>query len=165
MTSSGAVNTLPSQKSPKPSLIQYPQQHHSLPRRKGDLGTSAGGGGRRDGQRAQHGRRGGTASDSGEPLVEYFVPRSVSEFNLAGVVSDIVVVPPPPSSVIRPSSAASVLRTSASGRAAGDPAVGGTRSREKMVTFEDDPIIQGGTQVVNRKAGVGVGQALEDVFM
>jgi hypothetical protein len=34
-----------------------------------------------------------------------------------------------------------------------------------MVTFEDDPIVQGGTQVLNRKAGVGVGQALEDVFM
>jgi hypothetical protein len=90
------------------------------------------------------------------------VPRSVSEFNLAGVVSDIVMVPPPPSSVIRPSSAASVLRTSSSGR---DPAAGGTRSREKMVTFEDDPIIQGGTQVANRKTSVGVGQALEDVFM
>jgi hypothetical protein len=90
------------------------------------------------------------------------VPRSVSEFNLAGVVSDIVMVPPPPSSVIRPSSAASVLRTSSS--SSRDPAAGGTRSREKMVTFEDDPIIQG-TQLVNRKATVGVGQALEDVFM
>jgi hypothetical protein len=94
--------------------------------------------------------------------VEYFVPRSVSEFNLAGVVSDIVVVPPPPSSVIRPSSAASVLRSSSNGR---DTAAGGTRSREKMVTFEDDPIIQSGTQLVKRKSGVGVGQALEDVFM
>ena len=92
--------------------------------------------------------------------MEYFVPRSVSEFNLAGVVSDIMVVPPPPSSVIRPSSAASVLRSSSR-----DTAAGGPRSREKMVTFEDDPIIQSGTQLVNRKSGVGVGQALEDVFM
>lgn len=92
--------------------------------------------------------------------MEYFVPRSVSEFNLAGVVSDIVVVPPPPSSVIRPSSAASVLRSSSRVTAAGS-----TRSKEKMVTFEDDPIIQSGTQLVNRKSGVGVGQALEDVFM
>jgi hypothetical protein len=82
----------------------------------------------------------------------------VSEFNLAGVVSDIVVVPPP-SSVIRPSSAASVLRSSGKGTVAG-----GTRSREKMVTFEDDPVIHSGTQLVNRKS-VGVGQALEDVFM
>lgn len=94
--------------------------------------------------------------------MEYFVPRSVSEFNLAGVVSDMVMVPPPPSSVMRPSSAASVLRTSSNGR---DSAASTARSREKMVTFEDDPIIQSGTQGVNRKAGVGVGQALEDVFM
>ena len=93
--------------------------------------------------------------------MEYFVPRSVSEFNLAGVVSDIIMVPPPPSSIVRPSSAASVLRTSSNGR---DAVAGATKSREKMVTFEDDPIIQSGAQV-NRKAGVGVGQALEDVFM
>lgn len=160
MSSSGVAKT---QKNLKPALIQYPQQHHSLPRRKADVGTSAAAGGaRREGQRSQHGRRSGTTSDSGEPLVEYFVPRSVSEFNLAGVVSDIVVVPPPPSSIIRPSSAASVLRTSTSGR---DPAASGTRSKEKMVTFEDDPVIQGSTQMVNRKAGVRTGQALEDVFM
>lgn len=149
------------QKNLKPALIQYPQHHHSLPRRKGDVGTTIGGA-RREGQRGQHGRRSGTNSDSGEPLVEYFVPRSVSDFNLAGVVSDIVMVPPPPSSVVRPSSAASVLRTSSNGR---DPPAGTARSREKMVTFEDDPIRQSSTQVVNRKAGVGVGQALEDVFM
>jgi hypothetical protein len=55
-----------------------------------------------------------------------------------------------------------VLRTSSNGR---DSAAGAARSREKMVTFEDDQIIQSGTQVANRKAGVGVGQALEDVFM
>lgn len=90
------------------------------------------------------------------------MPRSVSEFNLAGVVSDIVMVPPPPSSVIRPSSAASVLRTSSSGR---DSVAGGSRSREKMVTFEDDPVNQSDAQGINRKQSVGVGQALEDVFM
>ena len=56
-------------------------------------------------------------SDSGEPLVEYFVPRSISEFNL----SDMVVVPP-----LRPCSA---LRT-------GSRAV----SRDKMVTFEDEAL-------------------------
>jgi hypothetical protein len=72
----------------------------------------------------------------------------------------MVLVPPPPSSVIRPSSAASVLRSSSK-----DTAACGTRSREKMVTFEDDPIIQSGTQLVNRKSGVGMGQVLEDVFM
>ena len=149
------------QKILKPALIQYPQHHHSLPRRKGDVGTATGGA-RREGQRSQHYRRSGTNSDSGEPLVEYFVPRSVSEFNLAGVVGDMVVVPPPPSSVMRPSSAASVLRTSSNGR---ESAACAARSREKMVTFEDDPIIQSGMQVVNRKTGVGVGQALEDVFM
>jgi hypothetical protein len=86
----------------------------------------------------------------------------VSEFNLAGVVSDLVMVPAPPSTVMRPSSAASVLRTSSNGR---ETASGTVRCREKMVTFEDDPIVQGGTQVVNRKVGVGVSQALEDVFM
>jgi hypothetical protein len=53
-----------------------------------------------------------------------------------------------------------VLRSSAK-----DTATGGTRSREKMVTFEDDPIIQSSTQLVNRKSAVAVGQALEDVFM
>ena len=69
--------------------------------------------------------------------MEYFVPRSVSEFNL----SDMVVVPPP-ASVVRPSSAASVLRT-------GNRAV----SREKMVTFEDEAMPPSQRQ------------ALEDVFM
>ncbi|PNF25195.1 hypothetical protein B7P43_G17796 [Cryptotermes secundus] len=156
---SGPAKIQPSQKNLKPSLVQYPQHHHSLPRRKGDAGAAASIA-RREAQRSQRGCRGGATSDSGEPLVEYFVPRSVSEFNLAGVVSDIMVVPPPPSSVIRPSSAASVLRSSSR-----DTAAGGARSREKMVTFEDDPIIQSGTQLVNRKSGVGVGQALEDVFM
>jgi len=65
-----------------------------------------------------------------EPLIEYFVPRSVSEFNLSVLVDPIPPLPP------------SALRTS------------NTRSRDKMVTFEDDQMSP------PRKP-----TTLEDVFM
>ncbi|XP_049829207.1 uncharacterized protein LOC126267939 [Schistocerca gregaria] len=90
-------------------------------------------------------------------LVEYFVPRSVSEFNLAGVVppppqhAAALAAPATPTPAPRPSSAASVLRGSSTSASRGCEA----RSREKMVTFEDDP-----TVTPARKA-----LALEDVFM
>lgn len=84
-------------------------------------------------------------------MVEYFVPRSVSEFNLAGVVAGSVPPPPPPQ-VPRPSSAASVLRTPGSSTKSE-----GSRGREKMVTFEDDPVVA--------SPGVRKALALEDVFM
>lgn len=51
-----------------------------------------------------------------EPLIEYFVPRSVSEFNLSVLVDPIPPLPP------------SALRSSLS------------KSRDKMVTFEDDQV-------------------------
>lgn len=85
--------------------------------------------------------------------LEYFVPRSVSEFNLAGMVTDVVLIPPPPQTVIRPSSATGVLRTARQG----DPIlIANGKSKEKMVTFEDDPVA-----VANRKNLT----AIEDVFM
>ncbi|KAG7197179.1 hypothetical protein KM043_007259 [Ampulex compressa] len=81
---------------------------------------------------------------------EYFVPRSVSEFNLAAAaVTDMAVPPPPPpsSSALRPPSA--VTPPIAAGTAAPsttalaqprllDNTGTATRSREKMVTFEDE---------------------------
>lgn len=98
---------------------------------------------------------------------EYFVPRSVSEFNLAAAVTDMAVPPPPPASVLRPSSAMTPPVTS------GMPVVatsqtrlldaGGcntaTRSREKMVTFEDEGL--GVTSTPTRKNL----PALDNVFM
>lgn len=58
---------------------------------------------------------------SNEPLVEYFIPRSISEFNLS-IINNESLPPLPPSALKTPSK---------------DQA----RSREKMVTFEDDAII------------------------
>ena len=74
-------------------------------------------------------------------LFEYFVPRSVSEFNLAAAINEIAV-PPPPSSVLRPIVTIIPPKTSNSisgsqGRTA-DLNTGVTRNREKMVTFEED---------------------------
>ncbi|RZF41193.1 hypothetical protein LSTR_LSTR011574 [Laodelphax striatellus] len=66
------------------------------------------------------------------PAVEYFVPRSVSEFNLS-----ILVDPPLPPSALRSSN---------------------IRSRDKMVTFEDDPVPTAHQQNIKPIA-------LEDVFM
>ncbi|KAK6636449.1 hypothetical protein RUM43_010110 [Polyplax serrata] len=129
-------------------------QTHTLPRR-----------GREDDKariRFDEFQRGSSTRCSGSSLIkspgstealEYFVPRSVSEFNLAGIVTDVVLIPPPPQAVIRPSSAASVLRT---GRL-GDPIlIGNGKTKEKMVTFEDDALT-----VANRKNLT----AIEDVFM
>lgn len=104
-------------------------KHYSLPRRR--EGYSAGGHFTRSTAIRNSTGGPGTRSSS-EPLVEYFVPRSVSEFNLSVLVDP--PVPPPPPSALRSSN---------------------TRSRDKMVTFEDDR-----SGHLNRKA-----VALEDVFM
>ncbi|KAL0266665.1 UNVERIFIED_CONTAM: hypothetical protein PYX00_009149 [Menopon gallinae] len=142
-------------KNPVPILKQPGKvtETHTLPRRREDD---------RNRLRFSEFQRGSITRCSGSSLIktagsedtlEYFVPRSVSEFNLAGIVTDVVLVPPPPQTVIHPSSAASVLRT---GRL-GDPVlIGNCKSREKMVTFEDDPV---GSS--NRKNLT----AIEDVFM
>ncbi|KAI4492215.1 hypothetical protein M0802_009905 [Mischocyttarus mexicanus] len=85
---------------------------------------------------------------------EYFVPRSVSEFNLAAtVVTDIAVAPLPPTSVLRPSSvitppASGLTTNNASAINQGrllDPSNTTTRSREKMVTFEDEGVNSAGS--------------------
>ncbi|XP_043499084.1 uncharacterized protein LOC122522251 [Polistes fuscatus] len=89
---------------------------------------------------------------------EYFVPRSVSEFNLAAtVVTDIAVAPLPPTSALRPSSVitppASGLTTNTSATNQGrllDASNTTTRSREKMVTFEDEGVNSAGS-ASNRK--------------
>lgn len=75
-------------------------------------------------------------------LFEYFVPRSVSEFNLAAAINEIAV-PPPPSSVLRPIVTIIPPKTSNSvgggqGRTAEVNTGVTTRNREKMVTFEED---------------------------
>lgn len=112
-------------------------KHYSLPRkREGLRGYSVGG----NFTRAIPTRNStGGPKLSSEPLVEYFVPRSVSEFNLSVLVSDPIPALPP-----------SALRSSKDLT---------TRSKDKMVTFEDDQVaLQAGQQI--RKA-----VALEDVFM
>lgn len=109
----------------------HDMKHYSLPRRR--EGYSAGGNFNRSS--AIRNSMGGPGTRTNpEPLVEYFVPRSVSEFNLSVLVDP--PVPPPPPSALRSANA---------------------RSRDKMVTFEDDRL-SGSHQ--NRKA-----VALEDVFM
>ena len=73
-------------------------------------------------------------------LFEYFVPRSVSEFNLAAAISEIAV-PPPPASVLRPNvtTVPPTTSNSVSGSHSGRTVdVTVTRNREKMVTFEED---------------------------
>lgn len=101
---------------------------------------------------------------------EYFVPRSVSEFNLAAAVTDMAVPPPPPASVLRPSSAmtppvaAGMTVVATSQTRLLDGSSGGscntaTRSREKMVTFEDEGL--GVTSTPTRKNM----PALDNVFM
>ncbi|XP_076681906.1 uncharacterized protein LOC143376010, partial [Andrena cerasifolii] len=76
---------------------------------------------------------------------EYFVPRSVSEFNLAAAaVTDMAVPPPPPSSVPRPTAVVTppVVVTPNPGTPnqsrLSECTSTATRSREKMVTFEDE---------------------------
>lgn len=80
-------------------------------------------------------------------LFEYFVPRSVSEFNLAAAISEIAVPPPPPSvlrpqvTIVPPTNSNSISGTTNNSTAAANNSVGttlGTRNREKMVTFEED---------------------------
>lgn len=149
------VGLIPEKKNPVPILKQPNKiaETHTLPRRREEDKNRL---------RISEFQRGSVTRCSGSSLIkptgsedtlEYFVPRSVSEFNLAGIVTDVVLVPPPPQTVIRPSSAASVLRT---GRV-GDPVlIGNSKSREKMVTFEDDPVTP-----TSRKNLT----AIEDVFM
>lgn len=95
------------------------------------------------------------------------MPRSVSEFNLAAAaVTDIAVPPPPPSSVLRPSSALTPPIGSASNSASSNQprllecSGTATRSREKMVTFEDEGV-NCATSTPTRKNISG----LENVFM
>ncbi|XP_070153497.1 uncharacterized protein [Polyergus mexicanus] len=99
---------------------------------------------------------------------EYFVPRSVSEFNLAAAVTDMAVPPPPPASVLRPSSAMTPPVTAGLTVVANqtrllDSGSGGcntaTRSREKMVTFEDE-----GLSVTSTPTRKNL-PALDNVFM
>lgn len=102
---------------------------------------------------------------------EYFVPRSVSEFNLAAAVTDMAVPPPPPASVLRPSStiappvATAVITTTNQVRLLDSGSGGGcniaTRSREKMVTFEDEGVSCGVTSTPTRKNL----PTLDNVFM
>lgn len=99
---------------------------------------------------------------------EYFVPRSVSEFNLAAAVTDMAVPPPPPASVMRPSSAITPpVATGVAATVAGvsqtrllDSGNTATRSREKMVTFEDEGV-SCATSTPTRKNLPG----LDNVFM
>lgn len=98
---------------------------------------------------------------------EYFVPRSVSEFNLAAAVTDMAVPPPPPASMLRPSSAMTppvapgmpVVAASQTRLLDAGGCNTATRSREKMVTFEDEGL--GVTSTPTRKNL----PVLDNVFM
>lgn len=94
-------------------------------------------------------------SSGNETLVEYFVPRSVSEFNLTGLIEEngSFAPPQPISGVLRASGrlAGSGIKPSTSG------GEGQCKGRDKMVTFEDDQVLQGSSTRKNMN--------MEDVFM
>lgn len=135
-------------------LQGQPRMAHSLPRRKasvplGGPGDEFG----RNGPARRSAGPGGVGLGAGrpgaglgrlspEPLLEYFVPRSVSEFNLAGVVAEedeamLVPEPPgPPKMSVTPH--LPILRPPGAAGAARKLGMASSRSREKMVTFEDD---------------------------
>ncbi|KAK4878865.1 hypothetical protein RN001_011371 [Aquatica leii] len=66
----------------------------------------------------------GRRSVGGEPLVEYFVPRSISDFDLAGAAGDT-----PISASLLPSMVKTLRKIP-------------PKTREKMVTFEDELAIK-----------------------
>ncbi|XP_051163348.1 uncharacterized protein LOC127282854, partial [Leptopilina boulardi] len=114
--------------------------HHSLPRKKSlDCRNST----KSHFQRNQPLRRSAMSptqhhqqqQQEASLLFEYFVPRSVSEFNLAAAISEIAVPPPPPS-VLRPQ--VTIVPPTNSNSISGTTNSVGTRNREKMVTFEED---------------------------
>lgn len=126
-----------------------PRMAHSLPRRKASAGDEFG---RNGPGRRSAGPGGGRLSP--EPLMEYFVPRSVSEFNLAGVVAEedeaAMVVPEPPGppkcpappgppGMHHPHQLTAILRTPGGPGGSRKLGMASSRSREKMVTFEDEP--------------------------
>lgn len=94
------------------------------------------------------------------------MPRSVSEFNLAAAaVTDMAVPPPPSASVLRPSSAITAPVSGPGSAAVNqtrllDCSATATRSREKMVTFEDE----GGNCATPTQARKNV-SGLDNVFM
>ncbi|KAE8744475.1 hypothetical protein FOCC_FOCC008950 [Frankliniella occidentalis] len=127
-----------------------PRMSHSLPRRKASVPMADEFG--RNGPGRRSAGPGGTNRLSPEPLMEYFVPRSVSEFNLAGVVAEedegmLVPEPPGPPKIPmppgppglhqgHPHQLTAILRPPSG--AARKLGMASSRSREKMVTFEDD---------------------------
>nr|XP_046472660.1 uncharacterized protein LOC124214434 [Neodiprion pinetum] len=136
--------------------------HHSLPRKKIGVPDCRANSHFQRGQPTRRSGGPGISPDDGPTHFEYFVPRSVSEFNLAAAVSDIAV-PPPPASVLRPASATSALRAPGGGPQGGGriaDAINAAKSREKMVTFEDE-----GTSAVGSTPTRKNLTALGDVFM
>ncbi|XP_043289359.1 homeobox protein MOX-2-like, partial [Venturia canescens] len=108
----------------------------------------------------QHSHRNGQQlnsdnSQSGGEHFEYFVPRSVSEFNLAAAVQDTAITPP-------------VTKSPAATCNATPPIAVKTRC-EKVVTFEDEaPILLTGTSFAatpTRKNSSTPVNTLENVFM
>ncbi|XP_066585117.1 uncharacterized protein, partial [Prorops nasuta] len=94
---------------------------------------------------------------------EYFVPRSVSEFNLAAAAVREMAVPPPPSATMRATSTMTPPLTGPTctnflGQTRLLVDSSATRSREKMVTFEDEGNCPGSTPT--RKS-----LAIDNVFM
>lgn len=133
-----------------PTMVPMPpRMAHSLPRRKASVDEfGRNGPGRRS---AGPGGAGGVAGGrmSPEPLMEYFVPRSVSEFNLAGVVAeedestlpDLPDTPKIPTPLGPPGTTHQLTAILRPPGGAGVPrklGMASSRSREKMVTFEDD---------------------------
>ncbi|KAJ1523975.1 hypothetical protein ONE63_010521 [Megalurothrips usitatus] len=129
-----------------PAAPLPPRMAHSLPRRKASAPLADEFGRNGPGRRSA-GLGGGRLSP--EPLMEYFVPRSVSEFNLAGVVAEEDEVPEPPAPPkipmppgppgLHPPAHHTILRAPGGGPSgARKLGMASSRSREKMVTFEDD---------------------------
>ncbi|KAK0093572.1 hypothetical protein PV326_013215 [Microctonus aethiopoides] len=96
---------------------------------------------------------------------EYFVPRSISEFNLAATsVQDIAVPVPPPVSVLKPCSIVTTsiplqIKSNTNAPSGNSGGTLGTRSREKMVTFEDENC---SSSTPTRK---NFGSTIENVFI
>uniref|UniRef100_A0A182J7W3 Uncharacterized protein n=1 Tax=Anopheles atroparvus TaxID=41427 RepID=A0A182J7W3_ANOAO len=80
-----------------------------------------------------------------ENHIEYFVPRSVSEFNLSGVGD--LALPPPKRSIVMQHAASSTM-------------IAVSKPREKMVTFEDESKCLHGVPTTPRKTNLP-----NDVFM
>lgn len=154
--------------------VTIPLQHNSLPRKKSDYYRQQQ---QQQFQRNTPMRRSGTAASTNataEQLIEYFVPRSVSEFNLTGITDKTfncgVLLPPATSSRLnnRMQTAPGSGQCNSSKLIANN-GMQSTKEKScgtstKMVTFEDEQLnssgVVGGGGNVRKNVTI-----VEDVFM